>query len=200
MSQQGRGRGANKMYKFETLQSLNADIAKYRTSRSQKDGKNTQRHKAQNITTTQRQTALLQQHSQSPASSSLHTPSSSSFSPAQPHEHMPPPSAPSQPRLIPSHSPSPATKLTQNSHPSSKLPSQHKQISSRSLSSATKSFTQNSHPLSKPSQSSPQHKQTLSRPSPSSVQRNRLSPARQGHDKEWTKDRETSSDIIRSVQ
>ncbi|XP_071580765.1 uncharacterized protein [Temnothorax nylanderi] len=198
MSQRGRGRGADKTYKLQELQSLDADIAKYRTSRSQEGGKNTQRHMTQNITTTQRQTAPLQQHSQSPASSSLHTSSSSSsFSPVQSHEHMPPPSAPLQHRLISSHSPSPATKFTQNSHPLSKQSPQHKQTLSRSPSPATKSLTQNSHPPSKPS---PQHKQTLSRPPPSSVQRNRLSPARQGHEEEWTKDGETSCDIIRSVE
>ncbi|XP_071572480.1 uncharacterized protein [Temnothorax nylanderi] len=255
MSQRGRGRGADKTYKLQELQSLDADIAKYCTSRP---GKNTQRHMAQNITTTQRQNAPLQQHSQSPAASSLHasSSSSSSLSPAQSHKHMPPPSAPLQHKLISSHSPSPATKsftrnshslsktspqhkqilsrspspatksLTQNSHPLSKPSSQHKQMSSRSPSPPTKSFTRNSHSLSKPSlqhkqtlsrspspatksftrnshppsKPSPQHKQTLSQPPPSSVQRNRLSPARQGHKEEWTKDGETSCDIIRSVE
>ncbi|XP_039304137.1 uncharacterized protein LOC120357540 [Solenopsis invicta] len=191
MNQRGRGRGADKT--LQTLRSLNVDFAKYRTFHSQEGGKNTQEHKTQN-TTIQRHTAPLQQHLQSPALSSLHA-SSSSFSSA--HKHMPPPSASVHHTLISSHSPLPGTKFTGNIHPPSKSSPQHKQTS-HSLSSATKSFTQNSHPLSKP-HSSPQHKHTLSQPLPSTGQRNRLSPARPGYEKEWMKDREPSS-IIRSVQ
>lgn len=190
MSQRGRGRGreADKACMLKALKLLNSDIGKYCTSQPQE----LQRRDAKKNTQGQNMTPTITQRQTSslpqfPVSSSLHAPSSS-FLPAQSSEHMPPPSATLQHKQTSLRSLSPATKsFTQNIHSSSKL--QNKQTSSRSPSLATKSFTQNIHALSKP-----QHKE-ISRSLPSLVQRNRLSQAK-GHEEEWTEDEGTSREIV----
>lgn len=87
--------------------------------------------------------------------------------------------------------------------------------SSRSLSPATKSFTQDIHPISKPSSqhkheqqdihpiskppSQYKHEQILSQ-FPSLAQRNRLLQDRQGREEERAKNGETSCDIMQSLK